>query len=61
MLLKEYNKGDIVFREGDRDYCMYRIIEGAVDVFTEVFLFLREDFFFKKSRIHENIERINHS
>ena len=32
MLLKEYNKGDIVFREGDRDYCMYRIIEGAVDV-----------------------------
>ena len=33
MLLKEYNKGDIVFREGDRDSCMYRIIEGAVDVF----------------------------
>ncbi len=33
MLLKEYNKGDIVFREGDRDYCMYRIIEGAVEVF----------------------------
>ena len=33
MLLKEYNKGDIVFREGERDRCMYRIIEGAVDVF----------------------------
>ena len=33
MLLKEYNKGDIVFREGDREDCMYRIIEGAVDVF----------------------------
>ena len=33
MLLKEYKKGDIVFREGDRDNCMYRIIEGSVDVF----------------------------
>ena len=33
MLLKEYNKGDIVFREGDSDSCMYRIIEGAVDVY----------------------------
>ncbi len=33
MLLKEYNKGDIVFREGDRDSCMYRIIEGSVEVF----------------------------
>ena len=33
MLLKEYNKGDIVFREGDRGNCMYRIIEGSVEVF----------------------------
>ena len=33
MLLKDYNKGDIVFREGDRDNCMYRIIEGSVEVF----------------------------
>jgi len=33
MLLKEYNKGDIIFREGDWDNCMYRIIEGSVDVF----------------------------
>ena len=33
MLLKEYNKGDIVFREGDKGNCMYRIIEGSVEVF----------------------------
>ena len=33
MLLKEYNKGDIVFKEGDWDNCMYRIIEGSVEVF----------------------------
>ena len=33
MLLKEYNKGDIVFREDDRGNCMYRIIEGSVEVF----------------------------
>ncbi len=32
--IKEYNEGDIIFREGDESKCMYEVQKGKVDLYS---------------------------
>ena len=34
MLIKDCNRGDVIFKEGSEGMCMYRIIEGSVGVYV---------------------------